>query len=171
MLRFGRLLLVVSLLAVVALDLGGAAAAARPAGYSDTVTTDHFVVHYTGDIAALDRITAQTASDVAGDAERAYSTLTASYGYPSPLDDGDGKIDIYVLDIPNSAILGRAVPEGGGNQLPGYIELNLGEGLVDHVIAHELFHLIQFGIFIPDDGWLMESTAEWMGFRFEGFPQ
>jgi hypothetical protein len=38
------------------------------------------------------------------------------------------------------------------------------------VIAHELFHLIQFARFIPDDGWLMESTAEWMGFRFEGFP-
>lgn len=36
--------------------------------------------------------------------------------------------------------------------------------------SHELFHLIQFGIFIPDDGWLLESTAEWMGFRFEGFP-
>jgi hypothetical protein len=166
-----RLLLVVGLFCLLTLNLGvGTAGAARPSGYPDTVTSVHFVVHFTGDLLAVDRITAQTAADVAQIAERAYSTLTASYGYPVPLDDGDGKIDIYVLSLGNPGLLGLATPEGSGNQLPGYIELSVGGGLTDHVVAHELFHLIQFAIFIPDDGWLMESTAEWMGFRFDGFP-
>jgi hypothetical protein len=166
-----RLLLVLGLFSLLTLNLGvGSAAAARPSGYPDTVASDHFVIHFTGNLIALDRITAQTAADVAQIAERAYSTLTTSYGYPAPLDDGDGKIDIYVLTLGNPALLGLATPEGSGNQLPGYIQLSVGGGLTGHVIAHELFHLIQFGIFIPDDGWLMESTAEWMGFRFDGFP-
>jgi Family of unknown function (DUF6055) len=166
-----RLLFVLGLFCLVTLNLGvGSAAAARPSGYPDTVSSDHFVVHFTGDLLATDRITAQTAADVAQIAERAYSTLITSYGYPAPLDDGDGKIDIYVLTPGNPALLGLAIPEGSGNQLPGYIELSVGGGLTSHVIAHELFHLIQFGIFIPNDGWLMESTAEWMGFRFDGFP-
>lgn len=166
-----RLLLVVGLFCLLTLNLGvGRAAAARPSGYPDTVTSDHFVVHFTGTLIALDRITAQTAADVAQIAERAYSTLTTSYGYPAPLDDGDTKIDIYVHTLGDPSLLGLATPEGSGNQLPGYIELSVGGGLTGHVIAHELFHLIQFGIFIPDDGWLMESTAEWMGFRFDGFP-
>jgi hypothetical protein len=169
MVRFGRLLLVVGLLAVTALGLGTGTAAARPLGYNDTLTSDHFVIHYTGDLTALDRITAQTAGNVAQIAEQAYSALITSYGYPAPLDDGDGKIDIFVLDI-GPGVLGAAIPEGSGNQLPGYIELAVGGGLTQHVVAHELFHLIQFAIFIPNDGWLMESTAEWMGFRFEGFP-
>ena len=73
--------------AVTVLGLGaGTAAAARPIGYPDTVTSDHFVIHFTGDLTALDRITAQTAGDIAQIAERAYSTLTASYGYPAPLE-------------------------------------------------------------------------------------
>jgi hypothetical protein len=166
MVRLRRLVLAV---AVFGLLVPATAGAARPVGYPDTIATTHFIVHYTGDLLAPDRITAQTAGDIGQIAERAYSTLTASYGYPVPLDDGDAKVDIYVLDL-GPALLGRATPEGSGNQLPGYIELSYAGGLNDHVIAHELFHLIQFAIFIPDDGWLLESTAEWMGFRFEGFP-
>lgn len=160
--------LVLVLFAVVALDLGAGTAAARPIGYPDTLTSDHFVIHYTGDLTAADRITAQQAAAVAEIAERAYSAEITSYGYPAPLNDGDGKIDIYVHDL-GLAVDGRAVPEGSGNQLPGYIELAPGS-LTERVIAHELFHLIQFAMFIPDDGWLMESTAEWMAFRFTGFP-
>ena len=35
---------------------------------------------------------------------------------------------------------------------------------------HELFHLVQFGIWAPMDPLLLEASAEWAGFRFLGFP-
>ena len=166
-----RLLLVLGLFCLLTLNLGvGSAAAARPSGYPDTVTSDHFVVHFTGDLLATDRITAQTAADVAQIAERAFTAITTSYGYPAPLDDGDALVDIYVRDLGNPSLLGRATPEGAGNQRTGYIELSVGGGLTTQTIAHELFHLVQFAIFTPNDGWLLESTAEWMGFRADGFP-
>jgi Family of unknown function (DUF6055) len=160
--------LVLVLFAVIALDLGAGTAAARPIGYPDTLTSDHFVIHYAGDLVAPDRITAQTAASVAEIAERAYSAEITSYGYPAPLDDGDGKIDIWVGDL--GGPLGFAAQESSGNQSQGYIALDVAGGLNEHTIGHELFHLIQYATFIPDDGWLLESTAEWMGFRFEGFP-
>jgi hypothetical protein len=160
--------LVLVLFAVIALDLGAGTAAARPIGYPDTLTSDHFVIHYTGDLTALDRITAQQAAAVAETAERAYSAEVTSFGYPAPLDDGDGKIDIWVADL--GGPLGFAVHETPGNQSQGYLALDVAGGLDEETIGHELFHLIQYAMFIPDDGWLLESTAEWMGFRFEGFP-
>ena len=160
--------LVLVLFALAALGLGAGTAAARPIGYLDTLTSDHFVIHYTGDLSALDRITAQQAASVAETAERAYSAEITSYGYPAPVDDGDGKIDIWVGDL--GGPLGVAVQETPGTQSQGYIALDVAGGLNEETIGHELFHLIQYAIFIPDDGWLLESTAEWMGFRFEGFP-
>ena len=35
---------------------------------------------------------------------------------------------------------------------------------------HELFHLVQFAVWAPMDGYILEATAEWAGFRFLGFP-
>jgi hypothetical protein len=145
------------------------AAAARPIGYPSTISSAHFQVHYTGDISALDRVTDQTAADADATAERAYTAITQTYGYPAPLDDGDGKIDIWIASTGSADIAGLAFPDNLTNQTSGYIVLDSVTGLNDHVIAHELFHLVQFGIWLPTDGWLLESTAEWTGFRFEGF--
>jgi hypothetical protein len=167
-----RLVRSLLLVAASAFALLGVGAASSSAAYSDTLTTPHFVIHYTGDSAASDRITNQTAGDVGQLAESAYTTLTSTYGYPAPLDDGDGnnRIELYVENIPIQGVVGEAIPTTAGNPTPGYIILSPGGGLTARVVAHELFHLIQFGIFVPDDGWLLESTAEWMGIRFEGFP-
>ena len=40
------------------------------------------------------------------------------------------------------------------------------------MIAHEFFHVLQFGIFATNDltdGWLYEATAEWMGYRADAY--
>lgn len=150
------------------------ALAARPSGYPTTLSTAHFVVHYTTDPdpSVKEHITGTMAGDVAALAERAYSLEVGSWGYPAPLDDGDGRSDIYVVDL-NSAVThtsGAAIPDAAGPTSSGYILLDYSAGQNQHTVAHELFHLIQFGIWIPDDTWLLEATAEWAGFRADGIP-
>ncbi len=167
---FRRSILVAVVAACGLLGFGASPAAARPIGYPSTISSAHFQIHYTGDALATDRIVDQTAADLDAIAERAYATITQTYGYPAPLDDGDGKIDIWVGGTGDPEVAGFAVPDAAANQSSGYIVLDPGS-LNAHVVAHELFHLVQFGIWRPADGWLLESTAEWTGFRFENFPQ
>lgn len=140
--------------------------------------TTHFVVHYGSDPAGGAPITQTQAGDVGALAERAYTAELAD-GYPAPLSDGtkggDSRIDIYILAIAEAGVLGYAMPETAAAQTSGYVVLNgaqPAEALTEHAIAHELFHLIQFGIWLPapaGDAWLLEGSAEWMGFRADGF--
>ena len=81
-----------------------APAGARPAGsYPETVTTDHFQIHFTGD--DPEHATYQQAADLAASAERAYAKIVTELGYPAPLDDGEeigivlsGSLDVHVGD-------------------------------------------------------------------------
>jgi hypothetical protein len=168
---FRRPFVAAAIVACASLVLGAAPASARPIGYPDTIASTHFLIHYTGDSSATDRVIDQTAADTAAVAESAYTAITQTYGYPPPMDDGDGKIDIWIGTTGIADVTGLASPDTGGNQDSGYILLDSKTGLNAHTIAHELFHLVQFGIWLPTDGWLLESTAEWTGFRYEGFPQ
>lgn len=163
-----RACLVVVLLGALAAFAASPAAASRPVGYPELITTQHFQIHYIGDSGNPNRILHQKAGDLAALAEQAYSTITG-WGYPPPLDDGDGKIDVWVQDLSSSGSLGDAVPDGSGTTSSGWLDIDLGSALSEHVIAHELFHLVEMGIWIPPDGWLSEGAAEWAGFRADGF--
>lgn len=168
-----RRIAVVVLLGALAAALSGPAAA-RPnlAAYPESISTPHFEVHFTGAItspANPERITFQTAGDLAALAERAYDTLVTGWGYPEPLNDADGRTDIFVQDLSASDVLGLAVPDAAGNTATGAISIDVAAATSHAVIAHELMHLIQFGIWIPADSWLLEGSAEWAGFSASGF--
>ena len=65
-------------------------------------------------------ITHQQAGDLAAMAENAYTTLVTDWGYPAPLNDGDGRTDIWVEDhsllgIPG--LLGYAEQDTPGDDL------------------------------------------------------
>lgn len=146
-----------------------------------TLTTDHFAVHYVSDPASAASITQTQAGDIGADAERAYAAETDA-GYPAPLSDngrgGDSRIDVYVQAVdPASGVLGYAQPEfPTARQTSGFVVLNAAlsaaGSLGQESIAHELFHLVQFGLWYPplvSDRWLLEGSAEWMGQRIGGF--
>lgn len=143
-----------------------------------SLATPHFVVHYLTDPATHAAITETQAGDIGAYAERAYAAYSAE-GYPAPLSDGalggDSRIDIYVQDLSELGVLGLAVPDSVGTTTSsGYIYLDgsSSDGISQHSIAHELFHLVQFGIWMPPsvtDDWLYEASAEWMGYRVDGF--
>lgn len=141
--------------------------------------TTHFLVHYASDLATPTFAITQTqAGDIAARAERAYAAELAD-GYPAPPGDaglgGDARLDIYVVDLTAAKVLGLAIGDAGTPQTSSYVELNgaTPETAFDqHTIAHELFHQIQFGVWQPPlvtDAWLVEGSAEWMGYRVDAY--
>jgi hypothetical protein len=161
--------------------LAGPAFGARPAALPSTLGSTHFLVHYQSDLInnPTYAITQTMAGDIAALAERAYSSELAD-GYPAPVTDGalggDGRIDIYVQDLSASGALALTVPDNpAGATSSSYIILDGTQAelsLTQHVIAHELFHTIQLSIWQPaqpSDYWLLEGSAEWMGYRADNY--
>ncbi len=160
--------------------LAGPVFAARPtpAELPSSVATTHFVVHFQPDPAAAGSATQVIAGQVGATAERAYSAEVAD-GYAPPLPDaslgGDPRTDIYISDLSPFGALGLSIPDAAGRQSSGYMVLDgttPDQALNPHTISHELFHLIQFGMWSSggfSDGWLYESTAEWMSYRATGY--
>jgi hypothetical protein len=104
--------------------------AASPAGartfpYLDrTMTSAHFAVHYTastddtdGNAATQNTFSQPEAGDLLTLAEAAYAKLQA-LGYPAPANDGDGLVDIFVVDLADP-MFGYAMPDGLGRARAG----------------------------------------------------
>jgi hypothetical protein len=160
--------------------LAGPVLAARPTliALPNSVATTHFIVHFQSDPTVPGAATQTTAGWIAADAESAYSAELAD-GYAAPMSDGalggDARTDIYIADLSSSHALGLSIPDTTNPQTSGYILLDgttPEQAFTAHTVSHELFHLIQFGIWATGgwiDGWLYEGTAEWMGYRSTGY--
>jgi hypothetical protein len=167
MLRVLRLAL---LAAVAAGTLAPSAQAVRLV-LPESMQTAHFKLHFEGDAAPpASSVTRQQIGDLGGNLERAYALMTGEWGFPAPVDDGDGRIDVYVTDLDPIKALGLAFPDTSANQTSGYIHIDDDATEVAYLATHELFHLVQFGVWAPLETWLAEATAEWAGFRFLDFP-
>lgn len=163
-----RRLLLLALTAASACALAPTAgAAARPAGpYPETKSSPHFTIHYTGDFASTERITHQEASDLAARLEQAYSLVVDDWGYPAPLNDGDGRSDVWVQDL-SAGALGAVYPDGVGapaNPTTAWMTLDMTSITATDTVVHEFLHLVQLGIWRPADDWLLEGSSEWAGF-------
>jgi hypothetical protein len=163
--------------------LAGPVFAARPTigpgnALPYSLGTPHFLVHYESDPLTAFAITQTQAGDVAARAERAYAAELAD-GYPAPPGDGalggDARLDIYVVDLTVAKALGLTFGDNANPQTSSYVELNGAQretSLDQHTIAHELFHQVQLGIWQPPlvtDAWLLEGSAEWMGYRVDAY--
>jgi hypothetical protein len=143
----------------------------------ELLSTDHFEIHFTGELITppnLARINRQQAGDLATGAERAYATYVTTWGYPPPLDDGDGKVDIWVLDLQTTTpgLLAFVAPDFGTNPSTSWMAIDarvVNPEQVQQVVAHELMHVLQVGTWVPADGWLLEGSAEWGGFAVDGY--
>jgi hypothetical protein len=169
------------------------AAPARPGVGEYTLSTTHFVVHYYSDIDLTGAIkpdwSSETqAGDVAAYAEQAYSLLTG-WGYPKPVNDGDGKTDIYLEDFTNFAgvdafdnIDGISAPTSGWIEMATPTQQQVfadSDGLSlaqqeQMELTFGLLNLSMFGTWLPDastgDDWLPFGAAQWAGFASIGFP-
>jgi hypothetical protein len=150
-----------------------AAAPARdgiPASLSESQASEHFVVHYTTSDPAH-AIPADSVPGILAIAEQAYAAeVNSESGFGPPLDDGDGRIDIYVHDLEEDVGIARGdrpTPDRP-NQASAYIELDpqaaAGQGYqgpLHYILPHELFHVLQFAYSGREAPWMMEATAEW----------
>ena len=143
-------------LAAVLLGLSAAPAYAYPAGLDETLTTEHFQVHFSGDTitaAGAHVIQRQWAGEFAAYAEWAYDTYVNGWGYPAPVDDGDGRVDVYVSDFGQAyaAQFGNlaafSAPLTGAAQTAGRIEVNKAFVRNPHVAAHQVFNMVQMAMY------------------------
>jgi hypothetical protein len=148
-----------------------------------TLSSDHFTVHYTRadqDPTCKNFITQEQAGDLLAMFEEAYRQFHNVMGYPVPVDDGDGKVDVSVDDFTHVCVPYGTIPPStpfpydrwdgiiapNGVQ-PGSddIHLNAETGRTFHIVSHELFHLMEDAIAPGADQWLQEGTAEWAAVR------
>ena len=155
-------------------------------GFDFTLGSAHFLVHYDSDLSstACDvrmAITETQAGDVLGWAEKAYAAEVGTYGFPAPPSDGvlggDGRIDIYVVDMyvsGPSAVMAETFPDNPPPQAStsASIDVDAVAGLTPEVIAHQVFNVIQLGMWQPastTENWLLEESAEWMAAKVNAY--
>jgi hypothetical protein len=162
-----------------------------------TLTSDHFMVHYSRIDDSTDcptvSITQATAGDILGWAERAYSYYT-SWGYAAPVldnPDGDSYVDLVVDEFdkpaPTCITYGNidpSIPVDGEGTLKRWdalvnpvAPLGAGEvhlqatgrrGISYHAVAKEVFQLFALKADASADPWLRDATAEWAAAHTEG---
>jgi len=144
---------------------------------SETLTTEHFQVHFTGDIGfdgGGHATIRQYVGEFAATAEWAYETYR-SWGYPAHVPDGDGLIDVYVYDFGHAHgataadVVAFATPLGGAAQAPGSISVNVESIRDSQAAAHQAFHMLQMALYARAPDWFAQATAAWAAFRLREY--
>jgi hypothetical protein len=187
MTRSSRFLLPLALF-VLAASLAVAAPSAQaidpfPTTGIVTMSSQHFMLHFSRDASPCPdaAITQEQAGDLLGMADRAYNFYT-SMGFTTPVDDGDGLVDIAVDDFGTGCTTYGTIPGGvpapltqwDGLIVPvapagaGEIHVAAPSALSYHILAHEIFHLFEDAVAPNADQWLQEGIAEWAATRADG---
>lgn len=124
-----------------------------PGGLDQTVAGEHFVVHFGADVSA------SQAQRGLGDLEHAYATFVG-LGFPSPLPDADGLIDVYVFDT-GAGEGGTTRPDTTDPQTGAWVSVGPSSVADDFVYFHEVFHVFQFTLDNLARSPLAEATANW----------
>jgi hypothetical protein len=148
-----------------------------------TMSNAHFTLHFNGndrDTTCANSLTTERAGDILGMLDRArtyYANM--NLGFPLPVPDTDGHVHVSVDDFAGGCTSYGSVPFGIPVPLerwnaflepiavPGAdnIHLNVSTGLGYHVIAHEVFHLVEDAMTRNVEQWVQEATAEWAAVR------
>jgi len=133
-----------------------------------TLSNANFTVHYNGGADPCeDKLTEEHAGTILGMLDRARS-FYAGMGWPILAPGTHVSIDDFAADGA-CAPFGNGLPFGVATPLTqwnafvenGNIHLDAHTGLTYHVIAHEVFHLVEDSMAPNVDRWLQEGTAEW----------
>jgi hypothetical protein len=174
-LAFGLLALVVGVPSASAID-------PFPLDGAMTMSNDHFTVHFNGndhDPACGSAITQETAGDILGMLDRArkfYNDMGIGFPFPNP--DTDGYVHVSIDDFLSGCISYGAIPPGSPLPLsrwdaviepiaPGVdnIHLDVDTATTYHIVAHEVFHLVEDALAGGAEPWLQEATADWAATR------
>ena len=159
-----------ALCAVVALALGAgiapAAHAARdlsgvPANLGERATSPNFTVHYTSAPGDPNAIPSEGAQQLLQTAERALGDSRSRLDLPQPLNDGDGRADVYVFRGGWGAERGMVRADSRADRATGWMAV-APESTGDIVaVTHQIVHLQQLALYRPAGRALAEGTAMW----------
>ena len=111
--------------------------------------------------------------EVAATFDATWALQIDDLGYRVPLDDGDGRFDVYIQQLGTRGVYGQTWPE----KLPDSVTaayLTVDNNYTDRIyatrglnglhvtVAHEFFHAVQFAYNARDLTWWHEATATWM---------
>jgi hypothetical protein len=150
-------------IAVIVLALPGTALAERPP-LPQSLSTGHFVVHYSVTPDDANATTPAVAAGFAQQAEVAYRNEVGVWGWTPPMNDGDGKTDIYVHHLTGPAAFTNPISSSSSaGQRAASIDIDPRAGTGGEVMAHEFFHVLQCTVQCFAATYLLEGTAEWAG--------
>jgi hypothetical protein len=134
-----------------------------------TLDSAHFRITYDGAADQPDYLSQTQAGDVLGAAESAYSYYV-SLGWPAPVLDSDGMLDIKVDTVtPPYVAIGHVTGPPTSGPAAGWFELDSVHGLASHTVAHMVFNLFEWAIDSSPDPWLDSGAAEWGAFGVDAF--
>jgi hypothetical protein len=170
MTRF-RLVVALAVCAAVAAATAGRAGAwatCAPVGASE-VQSAHFNIFYTTDPTQAQAITNAQAGDLAAFGEQAYAAY-AALGFPTPVDDGSGKIEISVV-APPSPQTWSYLPCHGSAQVNFKMIGAASEALVMGTLTFEASEMRTWDPSHWSDFWLFEGAGAWAWSKSLGYPQ
>lgn len=131
-------------------------------GWSELASpSGRFLVHYEPGVSSSD------AAATAANFDAAYGREVGEWGFPPPVPDDDGVIDVYLT--PTGDHLGEAQPDNpSAATSSGYAMISPQYAQSPGTAAHELFHLIQYALYAHGANFLLEGTAEWAAANVAG---
>jgi hypothetical protein len=155
----------IALVCLVAV-LAPAALAARnltgvPANLTQTATSPNFVVHYTATASDPNAITPNAAQQLLQTAERALGDSKSRLDLPQPMNDGDGRADVYVFRTPPGVEPGLVRADSRADRTTGWIGVPPPATADVVTVTHLVVHLQQLALYRPAGRALAEGTATW----------
>jgi hypothetical protein len=141
-----------------------------PANLTQMAASDHFVVHYTSESGDHNAVSPAYALRLEQYAEAAYAKEVGDWGLEPPLDDGDGKTDVYVFTDEYTGNSAQTHPDWPppphSVATSAWISIPA-NAPVSYLAPHEFFHVLQFARHSFWD-WLTEPTAVWAHYNATG---
>lgn len=145
------------------------AAPARPA-LPDSFASAHFVVHFDGDPLQSDYTTQLQVGRLLASLEQAYTGIT-TLGYSAPVDDGDGKTDVYVVDLSPEKIDLEIEPDAFPAPTSASIDLDVASIDDAPLAASGVAGVVELRHWFPtNDGWAFWGSAQWLAYNALGYP-
>jgi hypothetical protein len=132
-----------------------------PPGLDQQAASPNFLVHYTSAPGDPDAVTAEAVQGLLQVAERALGDSTGRFDLPRPLDDGDGRADVYVFRTRAAAERGMVRADSRADQTTGWIGIPPDATRDIVTVAHQVVHLQQLALYRPAGSVLAEGSATW----------
>jgi hypothetical protein len=132
-----------------------------PDNLTEQVRSDNFVVHYTSAPGDPNAIAPEGAQQLLATAERALGDTRTRLSMPQPLDDGDGRSDIYVYRVDRRGERGTWRADSTRDQTSGWIAIPPDAAGDIVTVTHQVVHLQQLALYRPAGMTLAEGSATW----------